>query len=266
MHAPCPPGKMHHKDSNGKPLKPGECWQDLHHHHHHSGSHNSSSGGSSGGSSSGGGGGHSYNITYEFVECEEGGAGCYQNMLCTENDDDCLEYIQCPDDDQDCQMWIKCDDDAENCMANINPDGWGDDGHNDDGKAGWGDDDGWYDDGWTSSNLDQGSYATGTDMNGKTTPIWPFLVAALVAGVIGAIFVVSRRKRRIQESGHPLDGAVKKRQRLFAGMNTRNRKQGALNEDFDNEDEKPNFIEISDTRRSYRSPQCDDSFQGSAEV
>jgi hypothetical protein len=148
-------------------------------------------------------------------------------------------------------------------MANIQPSGWSDDGHanNNDDKGDAPlqyDDDAWQNDGWSSNNLDQGSsYASTEVQNGKSTPVWPFLVAALVAGVIGAMFVVSRRKRRLDQEEHPLDGAVKKRQRLFAGMS---KKKGALVEDFDNEEEtRPNFIEISERKESYKSPQCDDS-------
>ena len=172
-----------------------------------------------------------------------------------------MEYIQCPDDDQDCQMWIKCDDDAEDCMANISPGGWGDDGYStdnnyDDASVEY-DDDGWNNDGWTSSNLDQGSSYASTEIQGNKTPVWPFLLTAFVAGVIGAMFVVARRKRREERSEHPLDGAVKKRQRLFTGL-SRNKK--GLGEDFDCEEERPNFIEISDVqRKSYKSPHCDDS-------
>ena len=242
MHTPCPPGPLHHKDSDGEPLPPGQCWQDLHpphHHHKKSSSHNVQS------SLSSAGGWHSYNITYSFVECQEGDANCYQNILCKDDDADCMEYIMCEDDDQDCQMWIKCDDDSENCMANIQLHGWGDDGY----------------DGWKSNNLDQGSsYASNGVQNGGNTPIWPFLVAAFVAGAIGAMLVVARHKRRKQRIEHPLDGAVKKRQRLFSGLS---KKQGALNEDFDDEDDKPKFIEVSERKNSYKSPKCDDSLQGS---
>ncbi|KAL3783437.1 hypothetical protein ACHAWO_011919 [Cyclotella atomus] len=270
IHTPCPPGHLHHKDSDGKPLPPGQCWQDLHPHHHHHAHHSSSSSSSHSSSSHSSGGGHStYNMTYNVVECQQGDAGCYQNTLCHENDANCMQYISCAEDDQDCQMWIKCDDDMEDCMANINPaDYWSDDGHggNDDAAATddaanvQGDDDKWANDGWTSNNLDQGSsYASTEVQNGKSTPVWPFLLAALVAGCIGAAIVVTRRKRRAEMSEHPLDGAVKKRQRLFNGFNKKN---GLAAEDFENED-KPNFIEISESgagRKSlYKSPDCDDS-------
>lgn len=262
MHTPCPPGHLHHKDSDGKPLPPGQCWQDLHPHHHH---HKKSSSHSSSSHSSSSGGAHPYNMTYNVIQCQEGDAGCYQNILCKEDDADCMEYITCADDDQDCQMWIKCDDDSEDCMANIQPDNyWDDDGHTDDNAANVEyDDDAWANDGWTSNNLDQGSsYASTEVQNGKPTPVWPFLVAALVAGCVGAMFVVSRRKRRIEMDQHPLDGAVKKRQRLFSGLS---KKQNSLAaNDFENDD-KPSFIEISESgvgsskRSMYKSPQCDDS-------
>jgi hypothetical protein len=63
-----------------------------------------------------------------------------------------------------------------------------------------------------------------------------------------------QRKRR-EEDSHPLDGSIKKRQKLFSGF-SRNKK-GALNEDFDNEEGKPNFIEIGEHNKrtnSYAAP------------
>lgn len=168
-----------------------------------------------------------------------------------------MEYIQCPDDDQDCQMWIKCDDDSEDCMAHVAE--WGDDGYSADDTY---DDDQWNNDGWTSNNLDQGSSYASSEIQTERTAVWPFLLTAFVAGVIGAMFVVARRKRREERSEHPLDGAVKKRQRLFAGM-SRNSRKVPLGEDFDCEDDmnnRPKFIEISESpRKSYQSPSCEDS-------
>ena len=156
------------------------------------------------------------------MECEEGDEGCYHNESCADDDADCMEYVKCADDDQDC----------------IAHGGWSDDGHDDAGD----DvepveyDDGWSDDGWTSA-----AYASQEVQNEKSTPVWPFLLAGLVACVVGVMFVVSRRKRRseAQESGSVSDGAAAKRKRVF---NFGKKKQGALNEDFDNED---NYVEMS---------------------
>jgi len=254
MHTPCPPGSLHHKDSDGKPLPSGECWQDLrpkpHPHKKSGGGHSSSSGGS--------GSGSAY-TNYTFVECYEGDQGCYQNLICVNGDDDanCMHWIKCQDDDQDCQMWINCDDDSKDCMSNV----WKGDGYDDSTQAVQDDttSSGWGADGWSSSNLNTNgaAYASKEVENAGGLPIWPFVVGALVAGVMGAIFVVSRRKRREEHNDHPLDGAIKKRQRLFAGFSRK--KQGALNEDFDNEDGEPNFIEISEAKKMYKNPKTNES-------
>lgn len=259
MHTPCPPGSLHHKDSDGKPLPAGECWQDLRpkpHPHKKSGGHKSGGGG--------GGGGSKYSYNYTFVECYEGDQGCYHNLICQYGDDDsnCMEWIKCQDDDQDCQVWIKCDDDSQDCMSNI-ANGWNGDGHDDSTQPVQDDatssTSGWGADGWSASNLDANgaAYASKEVENSGGMPVWPFVVGALVAGVVGAMFVVSRRKRREEQNDHPLDGAIKKRQRLFSGFSRK--KQGALNEDFDNEDDQPNFIEISEAKKKYKSPKTDDS-------
>jgi hypothetical protein len=148
-----------------------------------------------------------------------------------------MQYIMCQDDDQDCQTWITCSDDSANCMSNG---GWSDDGHTDDGTDDAPiqyDDDAWQNDGYASNNL-QGSYATKAVQNDASTPVWPFLLAALVAGVVGVAFVVLRRKKR-QSEADDSSVASTKRRRLF---NFGRKKQGALNEDFDNES---NYVEMS---------------------
>ncbi|KAL7489911.1 hypothetical protein ACHAW6_015650 [Cyclotella cf. meneghiniana] len=250
MHTPCPPGSLHHKDSDGKPLPPGECWQDLRPKPHpHKKSHKSG-----GSHSSGGGGGHSSYTNYTFIECYEGDQGCYHNLICVNGDDDanCMEWIKCQDDDQNCQVWISCTDDNQDCLSNS----WNGDGHDDSTQAVQDDatSSGWGADGWSSSNLgaNGAAYASKEVENSGTVPVWPFVVGALVAGVVGAMFVVSRRKRRDDQSEHPLDGAIKKRQRLFSGFSRK--KEGALNEDFENEDGQPNFIEISEAKKKYKNP------------
>jgi len=204
MHTPCPPGDLHHKDSDGEPLPPGECWQDLHpsHHHHHS-SHTSQSSGSSSSS---------------VVNCEEGDAGCDQNIRCKDdNDADCIQYMKCPDDDVDCKESA----DDRHSVDDLNPIEY---------------DDGWSDDGWTNSY----SYKGGQDSG--SIPIWPFSVAALVAGVIGVALVVSRRKKRAEMIEHDAvtSSTTSWRKRLFSGFNRK--KQGTLNADFDNDD---NYVKMS---------------------
>ena len=76
-----------------------------------------------------------------------------------------------------------------------NNDGWSADGHdsNYSGDVDYTNEDGstWSDDGWNSSNLDNGN-ANGSTFEVNAQSIVPFLVGALVAGVIGAAFVVSR--------------------------------------------------------------------------
>lgn len=244
VHAPCPPGPLHHKDENGDPLKRGECWSDLHHPpkpKKKSSSSNSSSSKSK--------------VTYSA--CEQGEDGCFENVNCADGGD-CNEYIKCVDQDGNA---VDCftNDDGQNIGGN----GWKDDGYSvtddatDDNSA-TDDaqnvvDDQWGSDGWSASNLDSGNSFASKSGN-KSTPVWPFIVGALVAGVIGAAFIVSRRKRR-EEDSHPLDGSIKKRQKLFSGF-SRNKK-GALNEDFDNEEGKPNFIEIGEHNKrtnSYAAP------------
>lgn len=76
-----------------------------------------------------------------------------------------------------------------------NNDGWNADGHdsNYSGDVDYTNEDGstWSDDGWNSSNLDNGN-ANGSTFEVNAQSIVPFLIGALVAGVIGAAFVVSR--------------------------------------------------------------------------
>ena len=78
-----------------------------------------------------------------------------------------------------------------------NNDGWSADGHdgsNYSGDVDYTNGDGsttWSDDAWNSSNLDNGN-ANGSTFEVNAQSIVPFLVGALVAGVIGAAFVVSR--------------------------------------------------------------------------
>ncbi|KAL3783443.1 hypothetical protein ACHAWO_011925 [Cyclotella atomus] len=234
MHTPCPPGSLHHKDEKGEPLPPGQCWQDLHKHHHHA--HKKSGGG-------GGGGGGSSSSSYSFIECQQGDANCYQNIACQEGDANCYLFVTCANDDQDCMTYITCDDDSSNCVANVQPNGWSDDGHaaTDDAAVVY--DDAWSDDGWTANAAatNNASYATSAVQNSSSTPVWPFLVAALVAGVVGVMFVVSRRKRRsdAEESLNETATTTKSRKRLF---NFGRKKKGSINDDFDNED---NYVEMS---------------------
>ena len=274
-HVPCPPGPLHPKDSNGEPLKRGECWQEVHHHHHHAHKKSGGGGGGGGGGSSSssyyyenGYSSYSYQyqgetVTYTFVECTEGDADCYTNALCNKDASDyadCMQTIMC-DNSSDyydkCEAWIKCEDGQSDCMQNVDLESlWNGDGYATTSSSAAPapinyDDDTWGTDGWVGNNLNS-SYATKGVNNAGGVPIWPFIVGALVAGVVGAAFVVSRRKRRVEQDEHPLDGAVKKRQRLFSGFSRK--KKGALNEDFDNEDDAPQFVEISDAKNKYRSP------------
>lgn len=182
VHAPCPPGPLHHKDENGDPLKRGECWSDLHHppkpKKKSSSSHSSSS---------------KSKVTYSA--CEQGEDGCFENVNCADGGD-CNEYIKCVDQDGNA---VDCftNDDGQNIGGN----GWKDDGYSvtddatDDNSA-TDDaqnvvDDQWGSDGWSASNLDSGNSFASKSGN-KSTPVWPFIVGALVAGVIGAAFIVSR--------------------------------------------------------------------------
>ena len=67
-------------------------------------------------------------------------------------------------------------------------------GNGDDDGAGSFADDQWNADGWESSNLDNGGTMTGGVKVGssETMNIWPFIVGALVATVVGTAFVASR--------------------------------------------------------------------------
>lgn len=71
---------------------------------------------------------------------------------------------------------------------------WDNDGYSSDGTTSYGsyNDDKWTDDGWNSNNLDNGGSAAGTTFIGTAKSIAPFLIGALVAGFIGAAFVVMR--------------------------------------------------------------------------
>lgn len=107
--------------------------------------------------------------------------------------------------------------------------------------------DGWSNDGWESSNLDNGGAKSGagSSVGVSAKSIVPFVVGALVAAAIGVMFVVALKRRRQLQDGHPLEGSLKKRMRLFAGGI---RRRGALNDEV-----APEFIEIS----SVKSPPVD---------
>ena len=78
-------------------------------------------------------------------------------------------------------------DDAENVVTD---DAWKNDGYvpEEDDTPENIVDDAWTADGWEQSNLSGASLASGN----RSTPIWPFVLGAMVAGVMGAAFVVAR--------------------------------------------------------------------------
>eukprot|EP00804_Cyclotella_cryptica_P003381 CCRYP_021188-RA/>CCRYP_021188-RA protein AED:0.10 eAED:0.10 QI:213/1/1/1/1/1/2/412/218 len=104
----------------------------------------------------------------------------------------------------------------------------------------WGTD-GWSDDAWGSDGHTT-AYASRQAQSGSGMSVWPFAIGALVASVIGAAFVIIRRKQRAQ-----LGGSNNAFSSFFSW-----KKQGALNDDFHNDE--PNFIEISDAKNKYKSP------------
>ena len=79
-------------------------------------------------------------------------------------------------------------------------DNWGDDGYGtypiqDDYKLsddGWNGNSGDGSGGWEESKLDNRQGMADTQAKNETVPAWPFLVGAVVAGVIGAVFIASR--------------------------------------------------------------------------
>jgi len=176
---------------------------------------------------------------------------CNISEICVDDDGNEISCTPCSDDNTD----EGCTDDTENIIvwdddgyddatddntAPIVDDAWQNDGYNDDGT-----DvvvNGWAADGWEESNLN------GARMDGgnNSVPIWPFVVGAMVAGLVGAAFVVTRRKRRVEVDNHPLEGSVKKRMGVFgvfSGTKSSNKEVG-----------KPSFIEINERKQSYKAP------------
>ena len=156
--------------------KSSHCPHPPHPHHHHS----SSSGGSSSSSSGGGGGGSSSSSSLYFCyySCDNvSDANCVVCAdVCTADCSAVEGYCYSCDDVPECAD--ACDDGAENCV--VCTDGWSPDG--------------WSNDGWESSNLDNGSAGSAganspVGMTAKS--IVPFVIGALVAAAIGAMFVVA---------------------------------------------------------------------------
>ena len=166
--------------------KSSHCPHPPHPPHHHSssssssgGSSSSSSGGSS--SSSGGGGGSSSSsssLYFCYYSCDNvSDANCVVCAdVCTADCSAMEGYCYSCDDVPECAD--ACDDGAENCV--VCTDGWSPDG--------------WSNDGWESSNLDNGSAGSAganSSVGMTAKSIVPFIIGALVAAAIGAMFVVA---------------------------------------------------------------------------
>lgn len=110
----------------------------------------------------------------------------------------------------------------------------------------------WNDDGWKESALDNGNGDRATMSSGQAGNIAAFLIGAMVAAMIGAAFMVSRKvseqeeeeeqKRKVK---HPLKGVLKNRMKAFP---FRRKKKGMLDDDVDEGEDKPGFVEISNVR------------------
>lgn len=148
-------------------------------------------------------------------------------------------------------------DNSENNNGGGGNDDWVGDGHDDNysGSVDYsdGDDDGstyitaddqWTADGWTENNLGTNKSGNAAEGGDKVDPA-PFILGALVAGVIGAAFVVTRKRRQDQDDAHPLEGSLKKRMRLFSGGVLSRKKRPILNDDVEEANgNTPAFIEI----------------------
>lgn len=87
-------------------------------------------------------------------------------------------------------------------------------------------------DGWKSNNLETGG--------SSNTTVWPFVVAAMVAGLVGTAFIVKRKNREEGQETQPIEESLKKRMKLF-----QKKKRGLLNDDVVVDHESPQLIEIS---------------------
>jgi len=117
-------------------------------------------------------------------------------------------------------------------------------GGDDDGSAYVSGGDQWQADGWEQNNLGNRDGASGAGLSAGN--IAPFVIGALIAGVMGAAFVVTRKRRQEQEDAHPLEGSLKKRMKLFSGGVFRRKKKGMLDDDVEEGGGgTPAFVEIS---------------------
>eukprot|EP00569_Conticribra_weissflogii_P008192 CAMPEP_0171339322 /NCGR_PEP_ID=MMETSP0878-20121228/7879_1 /TAXON_ID=67004 /ORGANISM="Thalassiosira weissflogii, Strain CCMP1336" /LENGTH=338 /DNA_ID=CAMNT_0011841229 /DNA_START=132 /DNA_END=1148 /DNA_ORIENTATION=- len=186
-----------------------------------SGGKSSGSGGKSGGKSSGSGG-------------SSGGSN---------NNDDPDNIVT--DDYAISEDDVNGDDNTTNI---VDDEGWGDDGYKyDDGNIsadghGYDYDDGEQYDGWEESALGNGQTV---EIETETVKIWPFLVGALVAGVLGAAFVATRRKRDAEGEDHPLDGIISKKMRTFGVFGRHVQPSLDLNDE-----DKPAFVEINEIKKN----------------
>ncbi len=119
---------------------------------------------------------------------------CNISEICVDGDGKEISCSPCSDDNTD----DGCTDDGEEIKdddgvdatddqtAPIVDDAWQNDGFNDDGSSVVSN--GWGSDGWAENNLNEARM----DGGNKSVPIWPFVVGAMVAGLVGAAFVVTR--------------------------------------------------------------------------
>ena len=191
VHPPCP---IH--EQNGQCNKDHRPFGPIGPHcrcesHHHSSSHSSSSSSSTSTSKT----------SFVCVDSDGNDVSC---SICTDDNTGdenvpCYPNVPCTDDEGASDDKYPCIPTDDNVAEVVGDDAWNNDGYTDNNVPATDDAaevvvddawtaDGWAADGWEESNLSGASLARGN----ISTPIWPFVLGALVAGVVGAAFVVTR--------------------------------------------------------------------------
>lgn len=114
--------------------------------------------------------------------------------------------------------------------------------------SGWGDDDvATTGDDWNTVQDDENDLQEVTNnlSNETGSTVWGFIVAAILAGMVGVAFFVFKRDKDEDGLDHPLDGAVSKRIKLFTGVF--NHDKSTLES---NASPKPTVLEISEIEKS----------------
>ena len=140
------------------------------------------------------------------------------------------------------------DGDNENSSGNSwydddagNSGGGSDDGNSGDDAYGGSDDE--ARNSYLSNNNGNGGNAVQIN-SGKSMPVWPFLAAALVVGVVAAALIANRRKQA-RRGNHALNGSIKRRMELFSGGLPRKEKPAAESSLYENDYEnEPSYVEM----------------------